>query len=64
MPEHAAQVRDFFRRRSAYGHFKQILQSVSMLAEWYDYEARATRDAMRRWCDEVGVKIAEDQPRG
>lgn len=43
LPEHAAQVRDLFRRRGSYGHFKQILQSVDMLAEWYDYEARATR---------------------
>lgn len=64
LPEHAAQVRDFFRRRGAYGHFKQILRAAGVLAEWYDYEARATRDAMRRWCDEAGVKIAEDQPRG
>ncbi len=64
LPEYAAQVRDFFRRKGAYGHFKHLLQSAGVLAKWYDYEEKATRDAVRRWCDEVGVKIAENKTHG
>lgn len=64
LPTHAAQAREFFRRKGAYGHFKRLLQSEGALGKWYDYERRATRDAMRRWCEEVGVTIAEDETHG
>jgi hypothetical protein len=64
LPAHAAQAREFFRRKGAYGHFKRLLQSEGALEKWYEYEGRATRDAMRRWCEEVGVTIAEDETHG
>ncbi|WP_454884383.1 UPF0158 family protein [Sphingomonas oryzagri] len=64
LPEHAAQARDFFRRKGAYRHFKHLLQSAGALEKWYAYEERATRDAIRRWCEEVGVQIVEKEPHG
>jgi len=64
LPVYSAQVRDFFRRKGAYGHFRRLLQSEGALEKWHDYEGQATRDAMLRWCEEVGVTIAEDETHG
>jgi len=64
LPEHATQVRDIFRRKGAYARFKHILQAAGALKAWYDYEERATRDALRRWCAEVGLQIVEDEALG
>ena len=47
----------FFRRKGAYGRFKQLLQSRSMLQRWYDFENSATEEALRAWCEENGIQV-------
>jgi hypothetical protein len=47
----------FFRRKGAYGRFKQLLQSRSMLQRWYDFESSATEEALRAWCEENGIEV-------
>jgi len=63
LPEHAAKVRDIFRRRGAYARFKEILRTAGALEAWYEYEEQATHDALRRWCEEAGLTIIEDGTR-
>jgi hypothetical protein len=60
LPDSVGSVRDIFSRKGAYGRFKHFLQMESALERWYVFEERATQDALRQWCDEVGVTLAED----
>ena len=56
-PQHLRQVESFFRQRSAYSKFKALLERESLLDEWYNYEAAATRKALLRWASENGLQI-------
>lgn len=58
LPEKAAdKVHQIFRRKGAYARFKDLLDSIGMLQEWYDYEEKATNEALRNWCELNGIKI-------
>ena len=52
-------VASFFRQRGAYGRFKDLLERKGLLQTWYDYEANATEVALRSWCAEQGISIAD-----
>lgn len=51
-------VADFFRKRGAYGRFKEFLERKGCLEAWYDYEAKATELALREWAAEEGLSIS------
>ena len=53
-------VTDFFRRRGAYGRFKALLDTRGMLQRWYEFEDRATEQALRAWCEESGIQLVGD----
>ena len=55
-------VATFFRRKGAYGRFKQLLEARGMLQRWYDFESQATEDALRQWCEENGIRLSEEAP--
>jgi hypothetical protein len=59
LPDRWLDVRDFFRRRGAYARFKHMLESRNMLEAWYRYEETRTREALRRWCEDNGLELAE-----
>jgi len=56
-------VASFFRQRGAYGRFKDFLEQKGQLQSWYDYEAKATVQALREWCAEEGLSISEEASR-
>ena len=56
MPDDYDTVRDIFRRRGAYGRFKDFLDAKGMLQRWYDFEAAATERAL---CQENGVELTD-----
>lgn len=56
MPDATNTVAGFFRRKGAYGRFKDLLQTRGMLQRWYDFEDRATEDALRAWCDDSDIQ--------
>lgn len=60
LPNDYEAVAGFFRRRGAYRRFKDLLASRGMLEPWYDAENRATAEALRRWCEEVGIQLVEE----
>ena len=51
-------IADFFRKRGAYGLFKEFLERKGCLEAWYDYEAKATELALREWAAEEGLSIS------
>jgi hypothetical protein len=59
LPDAYELVYDFFRKRGAYGRFKDLLIRKGQLEHWNDYEDKATRQALRDWCEENGLDIAE-----
>jgi hypothetical protein len=59
LPEGFDNVRDIFRRRGAYGKFKNLLERKGALEKWYDFERAATERALREWCDLNSIKLAD-----
>jgi len=59
LPDDFEKVSGIFSRSGAYARFKDLLGECDMLQQWYDYEARATREALRRWCEENDL-VLED----
>lgn len=66
LPHRYASVEDIFRRKGAYGRFKDLLSREGRLEEWYAFEAEATDRALREWCRENGIDVVggndEQQP--
>jgi hypothetical protein len=59
LPNHFHEVRGMFSRRGGYGRFKDLLQRKKALDQWYAFEAKATDEALREWCEENGIAIDE-----
>jgi hypothetical protein len=57
LPDEWDDVRDIFRRRGAYGRFKDLLCARAMPEKWYEFEATSAEAALRAWCDEVGIQL-------
>ena len=51
-PDGYHRVRAIFRRRGAYGRFKDFLESKELLQSWYDFERRREEQVLRQWCEE------------
>ena len=48
-----------FRGPGAYGRFKDLLGTMNLLETWYEFENQRTREALKEWCEENGVKWSE-----
>lgn len=57
LPDEQPKIREIFSRSGAYARFKDLLERSGLLQRWHDYEATAETEAMRRWCDQNGVKV-------
>lgn len=51
---------EFFRRKGAYGRFKDLLESRGCLEKWYAFEAAATEKALRQWCAENNLQLSSE----
>jgi hypothetical protein len=54
-----SQIVAAFRHRGAYSKFKSILERNGLLQRWYEFEAAATRSALKRWAQENGMLVSE-----
>jgi hypothetical protein len=52
-------IASFFRRRGAYGRFKELLHTRGMLQRWYEFENRTMEEALVAWCEESGIQPAD-----
>ena len=60
IPADYDRVAGFFRRRGAYGHFKDLLEMRGKLERWYEFENRATDEALTVWCADQGINLVTD----
>ena len=51
-------VRQIFKKRGAYGNYKNLLESRGLLQAWYDFENQQEEWALRQWCTENGIEIS------
>jgi len=56
-PEEIDRVLSIFRRRGAYGRYKELLEQKSLLDEWYVFEQQRTRQALLHWCEENSIEL-------
>jgi len=59
IPEDVDVVQDIFSRRGAYARYKDLLDSKGLLQSWYDFESEQKQDALRQWCEENDIDLAE-----
>ena len=52
-------VRQMFRSQGAYSRFKSMLESKGLLERWYDFEQRREEEALREWCRDNEIELAE-----
>lgn len=57
-PEQEEKVGAIFSRRGAYRRFKDLLDNLGKLQEWYDYEANARKAALTAWCEANDIEVA------
>lgn len=57
MPGSHDEVRGYFRRRGAYARFKDLLHRAGRLEQWFEYERRATQEALLAWAADNGLTV-------
>jgi hypothetical protein len=62
LPDDYDTVAGFFWRRGAYGRFKGLLDTRGKLERWYEFENKATDEALAAWCAEHGIEPAAGNP--
>jgi len=58
LPEDIDKVQNYFRKRGAYSHFKDLLERRNLLDEWHQFENEQTEKELRNWCKINKIKIA------
>jgi hypothetical protein len=56
-PELVDAVHDAFRRRGAWSRFKDMLDAKDLRQAWYEYENRATVEALTDWAEGEGFTV-------
>lgn len=62
LPSEYDRCADFFRRRGAYGRFKDFLESHDVLEKWHAFESQVTEARLRVWCEEHGIQVSPKKP--
>jgi hypothetical protein len=57
MSDDQGQIHEIFSRPGAYARFKDLLEHRGLIQQWYEYEARAQKEALRAWCKENDVEV-------
>ena len=58
LPSDFDEVRYFFSKRGAYKKFRALLIRRNVLDSWYDFESKATEQALREWCELNSIEVA------
>jgi hypothetical protein len=58
LPNDFDEVRSIFSRRGAYQKFRALLTRRNALERWYDFESKATEQALRQWCELNSIEVA------
>lgn len=60
LPDDYEDIRDIFRRKGAYRRFKDLLERKGAVDAWYDFEAKAQKEALRDWCEANELEVTEE----
>ena len=58
-PQHLDQVDKIFHRKGAYANFKALMELNGLIDQWYEFENRASEEALREWCRDNDIEIEE-----
>jgi hypothetical protein len=57
LPDDFDEVRFIFSKRGAYQKFRALLTRRNALPRWYDFESKATEQALRDWCGRNAIDV-------
>ena len=57
LPGDFDRIRDIFRRKGAYGRYKNLLEERGFLKKWYDYESARQTETLRKWCEDNEITL-------
>lgn len=57
LPDVFEKVRSIFSSKGAYARYKDLLEYNGQLEAWYDFEKRATEQALRQWCNDNDIEV-------
>jgi hypothetical protein len=57
LPKDFDDVRTMFSKRGAYQKFRTLLIKRKVLDRWYDFESKATEQALREWCELNSIEV-------
>ena len=57
LPNDFDEVTYIFSKRGAYQKFKALLTQRDALDRWYDFESKATEQALREWCEFNSIEV-------
>lgn len=60
LPHLADEVDAIFRRKGAYGRFKDLLAREGKLEDWHKFEDQADERALREWCAVNGIPLLDE----
>ena len=52
-------VLEIFNRKGAFARFKGLVTQRGVLDQWYAFSAAADEAALRAWCEEEGLELAD-----
>ncbi len=59
LPNEYENVVDCFRKKGAYARFKDLLDRHDALTQWHQFEAKQTEIALREWCRQNDIQLAD-----
>jgi hypothetical protein len=57
LPGDFERVRNIFKRKGAYGRYKDFLENRGFLQKWYDFENTRQTETLRDWCEENEITL-------
>jgi hypothetical protein len=58
LPNDFDDVRYMFSKRGAYKKFRALVTRRNTLDRWYDFESKATEQALREWCQFNSIEVS------
>jgi hypothetical protein len=58
LPNDFDDVRYMFSKRGAYKKFRALVTRRNTLDRWYDFESKATEQALREWCQLNSIEVS------
>lgn len=59
LPNDFDEVRHMFSKRHAYRNFRKLLLLRHALERWHEFESKATRKALRDWCEQNSIEVTD-----